>query len=366
MPKVDIILSKISSFHRFVSLSVFALYMIGCGTANSTSDPTLITPQVSQSVPNVGDIEISSTPNIQFSVTPAPNITPYQTQLTINQTMTVAVQAVSVLQTKIAQFPHVCTENYVYPHFPGRFSPNGLWLEELCYSENDQDLILTISNKDTRVAWKLIYKDFIHHNGFPPDGGMLVIHWTDDGKFAYFNSYTSGDGGECFVNGYDSGRGLFRLDLQSGQTVAILPPNMEDLLWYGFSFSPTDRRLVYGARSRALKILDIQTGQTISIVHAKELNQTGGYTWSPDGLELVFSSVAYNFQEGTANYSLRWVDVHSGSERILIESDTDCYVARAWNENRSLLVERYDENYNSTLITYDLNLNSISETTTTP
>lgn len=141
---------------------------------------------------------------------------------------------------------------------------------------------------------------------------------------------------------------------------------MKDLLWYGFSFSPTDGRLVYGARARDLKILDIQTGQVISIVHAKELNETREYKWSPDGLELVYSTVAYNFQEGTTHYSLRLVDVQSGSELILMESDSDCYVVSKWDENRSLLVERYDENYSSTLITYDLNLNIISEATPSP
>ena len=350
-------------FHRLLSTFIFVVFLVSCNIASET---TPITPPLSAVTSNVGDAETSSMPTRAISITPAPSVTPNQTHASINQTAMVATQSVFMLQTKIAQFPHICTDNYVYPEFPGRFSPNGSWLEELCYSEGDQDLILTISNKDTRIVWKLIYKDFIHYNGFPPDGGMLVVHWTGDGNYAYFMSYTAGDGGECFVNGYDSGRGLFRLDLQSGETTTILPPNMEDFLWYGFSFSPTDRRLLYGVRARDLKILDITTGQEISIIHAKKLNQTGGYIWSHDGLELAYSGVIYNLDEGTTNYSLRLADVQSGVERILIESNSECYVVRAWNENRSLLVERYDENYNSTLITYDLDSNVISESIAMP
>lgn len=342
-------------FHRVISLFILIVPLVSCTTATSTSDS--ITPQSSRPVPDVDDLESISTTTARPSFTQSHNATPGQIQISITQA---TMATPSVVQTRVANFPRLCTHSfYSYK----RFSPNGLWLEDLCYSEDDHDLVLTLSNSEKQVLWKLLYQDYIPQMDFVPDGGMAVVRWSNDGRYAYFFSFPGGDGGECFYDGGDRGFGLFRVDLQSGKTAAILRPN-NNFWWYGFSLSPTDRRLVYGVRARDLKILDITTGQLISIISASKFEEAGGFLWSADGLKLVYSALGRDDTGGRGNYSLRLVDVQSGSEQILLESAKDCFEAKSWTENNILILEK---NYNETLVEFDLNSNKIiSESVTTP
>lgn len=332
-----------SIFHRLISLSIFFVLLVSCTAATSTND--------SNSIPTVSDLESLSTPTARPSFTPSPSITPDQAVYDATQ---------SVVQTKVAQFPRVCTENYSRP----KYSPNDLWMEELCYSKNDRDLVLTLSNRETRLLWRLPYREYIPHLDFDPDGGMSVVHWSKDGRYAYFTSFPRGSAGECFYGRLpDTGFGLFRIDLETGHTVSILPVN-DDYFWYSFSISPTDRRFVYGVRSLNLKVLDVKTGQRINVAHEADFSQGGGYVWSPDGLKFVYSTVTSNDRGERFGYSLRLVDTQSGSEQILLESPNDCFEAISWTEDNTLILEK---NYNEAFVEFDLISNQIiSESTTTP
>ena len=346
-------------FHRLLIGFVLFVVLVGCSTIR-TNNTTSIATQFSQSASEFENgFERFPTITAIPSFTPPPGATAHQTQTVFNQAVYDATQ--SVVQTKVAQFPRVCKENYSRP----KFSPNDLWMEELCYSESDHDLVLTLSNRQTQVLWKLLYHDYIPDQDFA-DGGMLVIHWSKDGRYAYFTSHLGGSVGECFYDGWDTGSGLFRLDLQNGQTKATLPLG-NNLVWYGFSISSTDRRLVYGIRAIDLKILDLSTGQSINVGHEKDFSQGGGYLWSSDGLGFVYSTVTYKPDYGRESYSLRIVDARSGNEQILLESTEDCFDPVSWIKENILIVERYDKNYDQTLIEFDLNSNNITrETIPTP
>jgi WD40 repeat protein len=292
------------------------------------------------------------------SATPSPSPTIDLTEAVIYQDMLTARE---MEETLAAQFPHVCETLYA----PREFSPNGLWLVELCYSENDQDLILTLSSKATQDLWKLTYKDYVPQMDFEPDGGLWVVHWSHDERYAYFFSDLGGDGGECFYQSRDRGTGLFRLDLQSGWVTTILPTS-NDFWWYSFSFSSTDRRLAYGVQARDLKILDIATGKTIDITSGDNNYETGGYLWSSDGLQLVYSTLTWNEQGERGNYSLRLVDAQSGSEQVILEAPDKCFSVLSWAANGILIVERQGSE-GRTIIEYDLNSNKIiNESTATP
>ena len=272
----------------------------------------------------------------------------------------------AVFQTEAARFPHLCPNDT--PHYLEKtesISPDGLWLGELCYSSEYKDLVLTFSNKKTHVIWKMFYHDYIPDVAFD-DGGMRVAHWSNDSRYVYFHTWLSTSVGECFYEGYDTGVGLFRLNLQTGQTKEILPIK-DDSVWYGFSFSSSDRWLVYGIRTIDLVIFDFKTGGSISVAHEKEFTQGGGYIWSPDGLRFVYSTVKYLPEHiGTESYTLRLVDAQTGAERILLESKTSCYLVNKWEDSDVLLVEYYDEIFNRAVMKYDLNSNSIiSESTAT-
>lgn len=261
------------------------------------------------------------------------------------------IETASAMQTEVAQFPRICSDNYS----PNRYSPNGLWLEELCYSSDDKDLILTIANKKTQVLWKLLYKNYIPQLDFSPDGGMAVAHWTKDGRYAYFFSFLGGDGHHCFVKGWDTGAGLFRLDLQTGETNEVLPPNTT-YWWYSFSFSPTDKRLVYGVQAEEFHILDIKTGQTINVEKSKGLDEGGGVVWSHDGLQFVYSTIFENSISDKFETSIRLVDAQTGNEKIILETINNCYVVREWTTSNILVIESYAEKL---LIKFDLNSNTI-------
>ena len=282
--------------------------LVACGTTTPTSDTKLIATQVSQSAPGV-DESVEHTPTVIAlpSVTRFPTATPNQTQTAISQAI---VSTQRAEQTLIAQFPRICDSTYA----PPKFSPNKLWMEELCYSDADQNTILTLSNRDSQVIWKLTYRDYMQSPENFPDGGLAVIHWTLNGQYVYFASFTGGDGGECFVGGkiINNGKGLFRFDLQNGEVTTMLPLQ-ENFRSYDFSFSPTDRRLVYGSRSLGLKVLDIQTGQLIDIHPVSIYNSDGGYFWSPDGLMFLYSTVFYISDGTVVSYSLRLVDAQTGS-----------------------------------------------------
>lgn len=68
----------------------------------------------------------------------------------------------------------------------------------------------------------------------------------------------------------------------------------------------------------------------------------------------------------TEGFSLRLVDAQTGSERILLESKTSCYLAKEWRETGVLLIEYNDENYNRILMEYDLNSNAFIDIPATP
>jgi hypothetical protein len=261
---------------RFVIIFVTVVILAECGTTSSANDATLIVPQNSQPVSITGASESPSTTTASPTSKSVPSTTPDPTQTAFAQDM---ISARVAEETLVARYPRACKLLYA----PREFSPNGLWMVELCYSDIDQDLMLTFSNSRTQVLWQFFYKNFIPQMDFMPDGGLSVVHWSNDERYAYFYSYLGGDGGECYVGGGTSGSGLFRIDLQTGYTTAVLP--MGDLsTWYTFSFAPTDRRLVYGVSSHDLKILDILTGKLTSVVNLHNFSQSGGYLWSQDGL----------------------------------------------------------------------------------
>jgi dipeptidyl aminopeptidase/acylaminoacyl peptidase len=259
------------------------------------------------------------------------------------------------MQTDTAQSSSVCKDIYSYP----RYSPNGLWLEKLCYSELDHSLIMTLSNSESQVLWKLLYRDYIPHIDFvPADGKVAVVHWSNDGRYAYFSSYSKGSGGGCFAPYSHGGWGLFRLDLQTGNITTILPLVDTRIVWYGFSFSTTDRQLVYGVYAENFVILDMTTEESLNINHEKDFDDGGGFVWSQDGLKFVYSTGTFTSESEI--YSLRLVDVQTGSEQILLESDNSCYLATEWKDNNTVLIEQIGLYGQETILAYDLKTNIAS------
>jgi WD40 repeat protein len=282
------------------------------------------------------------------------------------QTIQSAEPTQSVFQTAIAQFPDRCPNDT--PYFSERtesFSPDGLWFGELCLNIDDRYFGLIFSNKKTGVIWKLPYNDYIPKVEFA-DGGMRVAHWSKDSRYAYFHTSLGGSVGECFYEGYDSGVGVFRLDLQTGQTKEILPLTIER--FYVFSFSPSDKWLVYGINTvNNLVIFDIETGFSNNVTHKEMFSQSGGYVWSPDGSQFIYSTLKYGADNlERESYTLRLVDIKTGTEQILLKSKTNCYLAKKWEVDNILQIEYDDQKYNRAIMEYDINSNTIINASASP
>jgi len=346
-----------NTMYRLSIVVLLFLTLVSCGTTSTTNPLTPITPYPSSS--NLDEPKRLPTYTPRPSSTPMPSKTPELTETAYAQS---SISAQLAEQTLVAQYPHLCEEIYN----PQEFSPNKLWIVEFCYSENDKSPILTLSNKNTQVLWKLVYGDFIENVEY--GNGLGVVHWSPDQKYAYFASLPTVDGGECYIgaNSQYFGKGLFRLDLQTGNVTTILPLQ-DNFRSYDFSFSPTGRRLIYQTSSSDLIILDIKTGMSINVKSVDKNQFGGGYLWSSDALEFVYSTVLDNEIDEPISYSLRLVDSLSGSQRILLESPDNCMVTKSWSDDNILTIESYDKNYDRTLIEFDLNSNSIiTEATVTP
>ncbi|MCL4268316.1 MAG: hypothetical protein KJZ72_02170 [Anaerolineales bacterium] len=275
----------------------------------------------------IPDQTLPETPIIHPSVAPTVIVTP-----TWVGNYDALIATTSAMQTQASYFPRIC-DNYS----PSRYSPDGLWLEEMCYSKEDQDLILTISNKETGILWEMLYHDYLPELDFFPDGYMAVVHWSNDGNYAYFFSSLGGDGHYCYVKGWDSGVGLFQLNLKNGAVNTILPPNTT-YWWYDFSFSPTDKRLVYGVQGKDFYILDMTNRNPIRVNKAKDFDEGGGVVWSSDGLQYVYSTIISDYENSIYATSVRLVDSLTGQEQILLEASNDCYSVEKW-DNDLLYIE---------------------------
>lgn len=340
--------------NRKILLFIFILIVSACTSPQVTEETDCCLP-VDFTMPAPTETQ---TPTLIFTETPYPTFVYDATQ--------------KAFQTKVAEFPRLCPENVPYfsdfSHGSIQISPDGLWLAEMCLSFELKDFVLTISNKETRDSWNIFYKDYIPNLDFVPDGGIFLVHWSNDSRYLYFTTFLGGDGGECYLDLTETGVALFRVDLQTKQVSEILPLIKDNFRFYDFSISPTDKYLIYKVDKTGLKILDISTGISKNIQHIKEFHDSGGYVWSPDEQELIYSTLLYKNEYERDSYTLRLVNIKTGDEEILLESKMNCYLAKEWKNNNILLIE-YDYSlttYNRALMEYDLITNTIVNPLVTP
>lgn len=340
--------------NRKILLFIFILIVSACASPQVTEEiDCCLAVDFTAPVPTE-----TQTPIQTFTQTPYPTFVYDATQ--------------KAFQTKVAEFPRLCSNEV--PYFSEKrknVSPDGFWFGEVCWAYDTEfnDLVLNFSNKETGKVWNLPYHDYIDVSY--ADGGMLIIHWSNDSRYVYFKTDIGGSVGECYYEGYDTGRGVFRLDLQTGQVNEILPLT-NGYAFYNFSFSPIDKWMVYSIniisvnpflRNAQLKILNITTGKSIDVSHVKELNESGGFIWSSDGKEFIYSTLLYKDSYERDSYSLRLVNAETGAEKIILEAQMACFLVVEWKDN----ILKIEKNYNESIIEFDLNTNTIfSETPINP
>jgi len=167
-----------------------------------------------------------------------------------------------------------------------QFSPNGQWVEAICdlYS-------LIIISGDGKIEWDMSSASLVapHTKHF-----VSLAHWSNDGGYAYIVVDPHTDG---YWEPFHQGIVLYRLDLKTGHISETLPQGKSDWIFYSFAFSPNDRRLAYIVTDQSpvtLKIRDLQTGIEESFDFDPKYNTGGGFVWSPDSQQLVFSVTQFD------------------------------------------------------------------------
>jgi len=164
------------------------------------------------------------------------------------------------------------------------------------------------------------------------------FYWSKDGKFLYYTCFhgQETDGSSKFYgNEFIDGCGVFRLDVETGETIDILPEIAPGNGYYAFSISPDEQRLVYTNQNETpvrIKLLDMNTGQKQILLTANEdILETGRFGWSPEGDKLVFMTLKISGDEKRF-YSIFILDLNSLETNLLVE-DLDTRIRFvSWDE----------------------------------
>jgi WD40 repeat protein len=173
-----------------------------------------------------------------------------------------------------------------------RFSPNGEWVEVVCGFDT-----LAIIRADESRKWDISSNILI--NPFT-DYFVSISHWSNDGLYAYTSPDPHTDG---YWEPFHQGVALFRLNLETGEIVEVLPLGKDNWIFYSYAFSPAGNTLVSIVTDKSpvtLNVLDLQSGAEQSFDFASKYNTGGAFVWSPDGEKLVFSVTQYD--TSTAQY----------------------------------------------------------------
>lgn len=119
---------------------------------------------------------------------------------------------------------------------------------------------------DRSKDWKVYFRDYARGNGYDRDDGMLLSHWSKDGRFIYAGA-GSRYSGCCWIGG--RAVLLIRLNLETGQQLELLNANNPRLAsTFDFKISDSDRYLMFtspGYQKYDFAILDLQTWETQEI-----------------------------------------------------------------------------------------------------
>lgn len=230
-------------------------------------------------------------------------------------------------ETQIAQYPAACDDlNF----FQSSASPDGKWFAASCGYKRNQRLIV-LSNDGTK--WILEFEDFLS-----PDTNDLVMgmlspkFWSPEGNYLFFvvGLGYSGGGDDCFPT--DSGDyGLFRLNLNTGAWVTMIPPT-DSFPGHAIEFSPTGR--YFAATMGGVLILDLRTGETTQI----DTSGVMKLSWSPDGKYLAYS-VASCGEKGFVESSSVYVwNASTNQTQTLFTTDELVLRPESWIDNSTLRI----------------------------
>jgi Tol biopolymer transport system component len=178
---------------------------------------------------------------------------------------------------------------------------------------------LYVESTDSDLVWEVV--DEWRNSGLGADyPGPL--QWSADGRYLFFSNIPQPDGCSVFVNGGD----LWRLDLQTGEAVQLLP-----FVGMAMALSPDSRTLAYYRSSyeENFHLYDLASGETISLYlpdYGDPWQQMGGISWSPDGRQILLIQVMNPC--GNRLTAVSRLDLAEGEFVTLIEPDERNFTAQ--------------------------------------
>lgn len=316
---------------RLITLFVFLL--AGCATTPPISTLTAAPAQPSQTP--------SPLPLLPTETTLPPSATPAPTATAMPATSTPNAQEQE--RNTVAPIIGPCD----FAEQPITYSPSQSWVMTTCRGEKPEDgLITKFARVDGTQHWDIsfnqVYIQAYHPNAANLDALLqktfIPARWTKDEAFVYLGVQTSDE--ETPYKGYE---GLFRLDLNSGQTRPMLKPATAPLTAsYAFKFSPSGTKLAYlnqAVSPISIIIEDTTTGSTYQkMTLDTRFTQGGSLLWSPDEKQLIVSLLDANINGGNA---VVLYDLTAGTNKYIIQQDEGTYLPLAWIDLTTIYAESY-------------------------
>jgi hypothetical protein len=165
------------------------------------------------------------------------------------------------------------------------------------------------------------------------------LTWSQDGERFYYTNRIQADGCGLLYNGSD----LYQVDLATGETREILPPDTAIKL----GLAPDEQHVAYIAMGKpnTLLIHNLASDEITPFDIAPILgdDQMGAIVWSPDSSNLVFA-VAHNpcsgsWAESTSIYTL---DIDDLTLIPRLEQDDRLFIPVAWPTEDTLTLENQE------------------------
>jgi hypothetical protein len=242
-------------------------------------------------------------------------------------------------------------------------SPNGEWqasaLFQLPRGADESYQRLVVAHQSGSPSYTLVDGTFPMGLGYTT---VVPYTWSQDGERFYYTNRPQPDGCGLFANGSD----LYQVDLATGETVEVLPPNTTWVL----GLSPDETKIAYRTSGEVtLTIRDLAAGEDLVYDLTPLLNQDegqdqmGAIVWSPDSTRFAFAVAHKPCIEGWAeSTSIYTLDPESLTLTPRLEQDDRLLIPVAWPDEDTLLVENqvpFDQLDQKHRFTFDLETSAV-------
>src|SRR6266508_1582509 len=323
-----------SHLSKFLALIVLSTFLISCGKVEPIQTPPTVIKQ--------------STPIISIT----PTISPTTESIIVSTTTPFPT---TLADATVRAFDSVLCNSDVVSWWD--ISPNGKWLAATCTSENGtEESPLFVSSMDHSRNWKIYYSDYIFGRLIDKMGLSLdradkvhLRYWSKDGRFLFATVGSRLDGC-CWITGSRYVL-LVRLNLETGEQVALLNSEYYSANTFNFTFSESERYLLFTPPSRQpydFAILDFQTWETqeIHLKYEKAVHMAYAKL-SPKEDKLIlplFKFIPYDYYYVD---SIALIDLASGRQDILIagiEPEEELFPIQ-WTDDNHVLISNINPVY---------------------